>query len=892
MNLIKLWINDQEVEAQAHQTVLEAADSVGIRIPRLCAHPSLKPSGSCRLCAVEIDDHRGLPAACSTPVAQGMRVRTDSAKVLDFRREMLRLILQDHPRECLGCARNGTCELQRLVELVGIDFPYGPPVGKTAATLPAGSYFERDPRLCVHCGRCVRVCHEVRGAGVLVFRESHGKQEVDTAFGRSLADAGCQFCGACVDVCPVAALREPLPAYAGEPRDAIAATCEGLTKIVMDLYRKELPRGWHTSVCPLCSAHCRLSFEMTATGHIVQVRPAPGAAAGSGQACVQGRFLLREHLQGARRLKKPLVPANGRHREAEWEDALDEVARRLSAYGPGETAVLTDGRLTNEELFLLHRFAQTVLGSTLVGCLTPPGHLTVEETIAGSPAPAALRGGLGDLSEAGVILAIGVNPPATHPIGGTLLRKASLDGSRVIVINPCSVGIGRFADMVLNPPPGTEAALLCGLLQLILREGRIDSALEASQPQYVKTLRQELAAFSPESVAAVTGIHAETLLEAACLFGGDKPVCVVYGPGLITSPACRDAVHTLIHLLTLTGSIGKAGGGMIPLYGDSNLAGASAFDMTSPLFELSPASRPTPASGASGVADKLASGQIKALVVAMESSDAMPFDLLRPHLERLELVVLLDVRAPDPPGNGGTGAQPHVVLPMASVLEKGGTFTDPDGRLIEVPRLPSSGGEARSVVWIIQQLAARMKATGFPGEDETMWVEEMRRRISERTVPGQGPHAAAPGCACCGTTVQPSAVGCGSGLPDWKPIPFVAPQEAVDADYPMRAVAKETLEPYFLGPLLAREAMGAFYPDAEIEMNPSDVFRSGLQPGDAIRVASREKTWEGRVGLNPLLPEGIVVMSGVRLGWSGRADSPPQIAAVRVEKSGETNAAE
>lgn len=892
MNSIKLWINDQEVDAQAHQTVLEAADGAGIRIPRLCAHPSLKPSGSCRLCAVEIDDHRGLPAACSTPVAQGMRVRTDSAKVLDFRREMLRLILQDHPRECLGCARNGTCELQRLVELVGIDFPYGPPVGRTAAALPAGSYFERDPRLCVRCGRCVRVCHEIRGAGVLVFRESHGKQEVDTAFGRSLANANCQFCGACVDVCPVAALREPLTAYAGEPRDAIAATCEGLTKIVMDLYRKELPRGWHTSVCPLCSAHCRMSFEMTGSGHIVQARPAPGAAAPSGQACVQGRFLLREHLQGARRLKKPLVPANGRHREADWDEALDEVARRLSAYGPGETAVLTDGRLTNEEMFVLQNYARTVLGSSLVGCLTPPGHSAVEEMIAASPAPAGLRGRLGGLSEAGVILAIGVNPPATHPIGGTLLRKASLDGSRVIVINPCSVGIGRFADVVLNPPPGTEATLLCGLLQLILREGRIDSALEAGQAQYVKTLRQELAAYNPESVAAVTGVHAETLLETACLFGGTKPVCVLYGPGLTASPVCRDVVQILIHLLTLTGSVGKAGGGMIHLYGDSNLAGASAFGMTSPLFEISPASRPIPAPGGGGVAERLAWGQIKALVMAMESSDATPFDLLRPHLGRLELLVLLDVRAPDPPGSGASGAEPHVVLPMASAIEKGGTFTGVDGRMIAVPRLPSSAEEARSAVWVVRQLAERMKAAGFCGESEAAFQEEIRRRVSERTVPAQGSGASASGCACCGTSVQPSAAVCCSGMPEWKPIPFVAPQESVDADYPMRAVAKETLEPHFLGPLLAREAISVFYPDAEIEMNPSDVFRSGLQPGDAIRVCSRENTWEGLVGLNPLIPERFVVMEGARLGWPGQKDSPLEIVAVRVEKRGEPDAAQ
>jgi predicted molibdopterin-dependent oxidoreductase YjgC len=887
MNSIKLWINDQEVEATANQTVLEACDSEGIRIPRLCAHPSLKPSGSCRLCAVEIDDHRGLPAACSTPVENGMSVRTDSAKVLDFRREMLRLILQEHPRECLGCARNGTCELQRLVELVGIDFPYGPPDAVRAATLPGGSYFERDPRLCVRCGRCVRVCHEVRGAGVLVFRESHGKQEVGTAFGRSLQDASCQFCGACVDVCPVAALREPLAAYAGEPREAISKTCEGLTRIVMDLYRKELPRSWQKSLCPLCSAHCQMSFEMTGSGRIVQARPAPGVTSNRGQACVQGRFLLKEHLQSMDRLRKPLVLENGRYRETDWSSALEELARRMSDYGPWETAVLTDARLTNEELFLLQKFARTVLRSNLVGCITPPGYSAIEETLAKSPAPADLRGRINDLSLAGVAFAIGVNPPATHPIGGTHLRQASLNGTRVIAANPCSVGIGRFADVSLSYAPGTEAALLSGLIHLVLREGRADPSIESTQPQYLKALRQDLAAFDPESVAAVTGIHAEKLVETACLFGGGKPVSILYGPGLLASPGCREAAQAMIVLLYITGSVGKAGGGMIPLYGDSNLQGASALDMTSPLFELSPGSRRLGADGSGGVGEMLTSGQIKALYVAMESLDSSSFESLRPYVEKLELVVLHDVIPPAPQGNGEGVFMPHLVLPMASALEKGGTFTGADGRPLQIPRLGSSVGEGRSALWVIQELARKMKAAGFSSESEETFLEEIRKQMSERTVLVKKPQRAVSGCCCCSTPVKQKAANCGNAPPEWKPMGLETVQQTTDPSRSFRAVAKEALEPHFLGPLLAREAVSVFYPDAEIEMSPADVFQMGLQPGDSVRVSSQEKVWEGRLGLNPIVPEGFVVMPALRLTSSEKSGTPKSSLAVSVEKTGE-----
>ena len=190
MDSIRFWINNREVEAKSNQTILEAADQSGINIPRLCYHPVVKASGSCRLCAVEIEGYRGLPAACSTPVVEGMRVQTSTPKVEEFRREMLRLILQDHPRECLGCPRDGTCELQQLVASVGIDFPYSAANGDRPALKYAGSYFERDYGLCVRCGRCVRVCHEVRGAKAIVFREIEGRQEVSTPFDRPLEAVG------------------------------------------------------------------------------------------------------------------------------------------------------------------------------------------------------------------------------------------------------------------------------------------------------------------------------------------------------------------------------------------------------------------------------------------------------------------------------------------------------------------------------------------------------------------------------------------------------------------------------------------------------------------------------------------------------------------------------
>ncbi len=371
MSSVTLWINNQQVEAQPSQTIMEAADLAGITVPRLCYHPYLKPSGSCRLCAVEIEGYRGLPAACTTPVADGMRVETETAKILDFRREMLRLILQEHPRECLGCPRNGTCELQQLVALVGIDFSYPSLKQERPPVKPAGKYFERDYSLCVRCGRCVRVCHEMRGAKAIVFREREGRQEVSTPFERSLEAAGCQFCGACVDVCPVGALRErPDTGYQMAYGQTIQA-CQALTNIVMDLYRHEIPTMRKTSVCPVCGAGCRMEFELADDGQIISARPDPNGPANHGQACVQGRFLLKEYLRRPDRLTKPLIRENNAFRVTDWEFALDIMAKKFEGYGPGETAVIADAALPSEELRLLREFSQKVLKTDLIGCLSP-----------------------------------------------------------------------------------------------------------------------------------------------------------------------------------------------------------------------------------------------------------------------------------------------------------------------------------------------------------------------------------------------------------------------------------------------------------------------------------------------------------------------------------------
>lgn len=883
MNSIKLWINDQEVEVEPGRTIMEAADAAGIHIPRLCYHPSLKASGSCRLCAVEIDGYRGLPAACSTPVEAGMRVVTETPKVEDFRREMLRLILQDHPRECLGCPRNGTCELQQLVASVGIDFSYPPPTEKRPPLKSGGAYFERDTSLCVRCGRCVRICHEVRGASAIVFREKAGRQEVATPFDRSLEAAGCQFCGACVDVCPVGALRERNVTYQGEARQSMLQVCENLTGIVMSLYRKEMERNWTSSLCPMCSAGCRMNFELTETDHIVQVLPDSDGPGNLGQACVQGRFLLKGYLQKADRLKKPLVRENGGYVEADWNAVLDRMARKLKGFGPGETAVLTDGRATNEELYLLQKFAREVLKTDAVACLAPRGHVAAQEVLRSNFGAAAGTFSFTDLHQAGVVLTVGFNPAGDQPIAGTQLRKAVMGGTKLVAATPCNTAVARYADIPLFYRPGTELALVSGLMHLVLKENAGLPGLQLMKPAEREALSQRLAAYAPETVSQITGVSQEKLLEAACLLAGRHPVSILYGAGLLESTDIPQTVQGLVTLAQVTGSLGKVGGGIAPVYGNGNLQGAWDMGMVSHLLPGQVERKGSPGLTAEDILQAAAGGKIKALYIASEGYDAQCLHFLSSLQGKVEFIALQNVVLPQ---SVRESASVDLVLPMASVLEKGGSLTSSERRIQWADKVLDPPGEAKSVQWVVSELAQRMDASGLQYPNAEAVLHEICREVP--AYGGMSPERRAAQWPCPRPDHPGSSLLLGDGAASVVPWELSAPAaltEVQDEEYPFTAVGRERLNAYFSGSLLAEETLSVCRPNGEIEMNPADAFTREFLPGDTIHVVTRHGEWEGKLAVNGLLPSKVVTLPLATLLRQGSDQNKESaVFAARVEK--------
>lgn len=455
MNRIKIKIDGKEVISEKGKTVLEVAKDAGIYIPTLCYHPFLKPHGGCRLCIVHIKGMKGFPVSCSTPAEDGMEVITDSDEIKRLRKETLKLLLTEHPNACLicpesqtcklfqkcirkagittgcrFCPKDGQCEFQNLVEYIGIEEIGLPFNYRYLPVEDEDPFFGRDYNLCVLCERCVRVCNDIRGAGVLSVYFRGSEARIGTPFSISHLETNCQFCGACVDICPTGSLYEKQSKWSGVPD-------------------KE-----EESICVLCGTGCAMEYKVK-DGRFVSSKPSEKGF-NEGQACVKGRFLIPYIVNSRKRILNSYIKIHGKHEKVSLEEAFEYTAKKLSELKGKDFSLILSPYLSNEDLYIGQKFARRVMGSNSVDTISSLFYNPLE-LIKGKKAKDLIGGSY----ESFVVL--GLIPLETSQVLRVFLRKKIKEGKRVAIVSSINSSLSDEADIFVKVKPGEEGELLSSL---------------------------------------------------------------------------------------------------------------------------------------------------------------------------------------------------------------------------------------------------------------------------------------------------------------------------------------------------------------------------------------------------------------------------------------------
>ncbi len=845
---VTLEIDGTQVSVPVGTSVMRAAVLAGAMIPKLCATDSLKPFGSCRLCLVEIEGRRGYPASCTTPVEAGMQVRTQSAKLAELRRNVMELYISDHPLDCLTCAANGNCELQTMAGVVGLrEVRYGFQGAnhfKAAEKDDSNPYFSYDPAKCIVCNRCVRACEEQQGSFAITLSGRGFNSRVSAGQGERFMDSECVSCGACVNACPTATLIDKSVIAQGQAEHSISTTCA------------------------YCGVGCGFEAEMQGD-RVVRMTPSKSGQANQGHACVKGRFAWG-YATHPDRITQPMIRAsiNDPWREVSWQEALDYAAaefRRIQQkHGKHSIGALVSSRCTNEEDYLVQKLVRAAFGNNNVDncarvCHSPTGY-GLGQTFGTSAGTQSFS----SVEKSDVILVIGANPIAAHPVFGSRLRKRVREGAKLIVVDP------RKTEMVDSPHagavhhlklrPGTNVALLTALAHTIVDEGLLDEPFiaERCEKQAFDDWRHFVARpeNAPEALTEEIGVPAQKLREAARLYASGGNAAIYYGLGVTEHSQGSTAVIAIANLAMATGNVGREGVGVNPLRGQNNVQGSC--DMGSFPHEL-PGYRHVSDAATRSLFEQAWGVSLEAepglripnmLEAALDGSfrglycqgeDPAQSDPNTQHvqaaLEAMECVVVQDLFLNE------TAKYAHVFLPGASFLEKDGTFTNAERRISRVRKvmLPLAGKADWEVTLGLANALGYAMHYDHPSQimDEIAALTPTFAGVSydklEQTGSLQWPcNDSAPQ----GTPIM-HAEGFVRGKGRFIITQYIPTDEKVTQRFPLLLTTGRTLSQYNVGAQTRRTENSRFFAEDRLEIHPQDAEDRGIREGDWVGIKSR-----------------------------------------------------
>jgi formate dehydrogenase major subunit len=858
---VDFTLNGKPVQGRANDTILDVARREGIDVPHLCYKDGLAPAGNCRACMVEIAGERVLAPSCCRVPAQGMQVKTDSARASSAQKMVLELLLSDMP-ETPYTRHN---EVDRWAAKIGVGKPrFESRSQPQRDTSHAAITVNLDA--CIQCTRCLRACRDEQVNDVigLAFRGEHEKIvfDMDDPMGAST----CVACGECVQACPTGAL---MPAH-----DAALTA----------------PDKKVDSVCPYCGVGCQLSYHIK-DNRILFVEGRDGPA-NHGRLCVKGRYGF-DYAHHPHRLTKPLIRRAGMpkdpqahvdpermmdiFREATWEEALDLAGGKLKAirdsHGRKALAGFGSAKCSNEEAYLFQKLVRIGFGSNNVDHCTRLCHASSVAALLEGIGSGAVSNPVMDVTKAEVVILIGANPTVNHPVAATWIKNAVRNGTKLIVCDPRRSDLARHAHRFLQFKPDTDVALLNAMMHVIVTENLVDRDFIAGRTIGYEDLERNVAGYSPEQMAPICGIDADTIRYVARLYATSKGSMILWGMGISQHVHGTDNARCLIALALMTGQIGRPGTGLHPLRGQNNVQGASDAGLIPMMYpdyqrvsdpaaqarferawKLPPGSLDDkPGLTVVEIMDAILRGdestRIRGMYImgenpAMSDPDA---DHAREALAALDHLVVQDIFLTE------TAALADVVLPATAFPEKTGSFTNTD-RLVQLGRQALfAPGEAMPDLWIIQQIAQRLGLDWHYHHVSDVF-EEMRgtmpsiagiswqRLEREHAVTYPCRREDDPGEPVVFTDRFPRE----SGKARFVPADIIPANERPDADYPLVLITGRQLEHWHTGAMTRRAAvLDAIEPDPVALVHPLDLDALGATPGDIITIESRR----GKVSL-------------------------------------------